>query len=152
TKFPVNETVAAQIDRKVKFSEEGRVVKDVTSFFDSELGVLKWAPSDGEWTILRFGYTTTGKMIHPAQAEGTGYEVDKLDPEAVRFQFEKSLGRIIQDAGNLVGKTFKGIVFDSFEGGYQNWTSKLPEMFEAKMGYSLIRSEEHTSELQSREK
>src|SRR5690606_25022954 len=42
------------------------------------------------------------------------------------------------DAGDLLGRTFKGIVFDGFEGGYQNWTSKLPELFEAKKGYSLI--------------
>lgn len=111
---------------------------DVTRFFDAKTGVLKWAPSAGNWTILRFGYTTTGKIIHPAVEEGTGYEVDKLDPEAITFQFNQSLGRIIKDAGNLVGKTFKGVLYDSFEGGFQNWTANFPAYFTAKNKYELI--------------
>ncbi|WP_257668882.1 glycosyl hydrolase [Parapedobacter tibetensis] len=136
TKYPLNGELSSS-GKSERFSGVDHVL-DVTRFFDRKRGVLSWAPPEGRWTVLRFGYTTTGKKIHPAQDEGTGYEVDKLDPDAVRFQFEKSQGRIIREAGGLVGKTFKGIVFDSFEGGYQNWTDKLPEMFEAKKGYSLI--------------
>src|SRR5690606_25304837 len=59
TKFPVTETVAANKDRKVMFNDEGLMVKDVPRSFDRGLGVLKWPPSDGVWTILRFGYTAT---------------------------------------------------------------------------------------------
>jgi len=113
-------------------------VIDVTSFFDAQTGLLKWAPPAGNWTILRFGYTTTGKIIHPAVEEGTGYEVDKLDTTAITFQFNQSLGRVIKDAGKLKGKTFKGILFDSFEGGFQNWTAMLPQLFAAKNNYQII--------------
>lgn len=92
----------------------------------------------GEWVILRFGYTATGSTVHPASKEGQGSEADKLDAETVAFQFEKSLGRIIKDAGPLAGKSFKGILFDSFEAGFQNWTEHLPTDFSQQKGYDLI--------------
>lgn len=92
----------------------------------------------GEWTLLRFGYTTTGKINHPAVPEGAGLEIDKLDPEAVAFQFERALGRLIKEAGPLAGKTFNGLLFDSFEGGFQNWTQTMPEQFRRMKGYDLI--------------
>lgn len=93
----------------------------------------------GNWTILRFGYTTTGKTNHPAQPEGHGLEIDKLDAAAVAFQFDQSLGRMIREAGPLAGTTFNAILFDSFEGGYQNWTAAMPAEFARLKGYSLLR-------------
>ena len=92
----------------------------------------------GEWVVLRFGFTTTGKTNHPAVPEGHGLEIDKLDAKAVEFQFEQAMGRIIRDAGPLAGRTFNGLLFDSFEGGFQNWTATLPEQFRALKGYDLI--------------
>lgn len=111
---------------------------DLTKDFDPLTGKLKKISlSKGRWTILRFGYTSTGKKIHPAVEEGTGYEVDKLDPAAVTYQFNQSLGRIIKEAGGLTGKTFKGVLFDSFEGGFQNWTDKMPALFRKYNGYDI---------------
>ena len=92
----------------------------------------------GEWVILRFGYTVTGRTVHPASPEGQGSEADKLDADTVAFQFEKSLGRIIKDAGPLAGKSFKGILFDSFEAGFQNWTEHLLTDFSQQKGYDLV--------------
>jgi len=113
-------------------------VIDLSKSFDPATGNLVWKNKPaGRWTILRFGYTTTAHKVHPAVEEGTGYEVDKLDPKAVEFQFNQSLGRIIKEAGNLTGKTFKGILFDSFEGGFQNWTAAVPQEFLQRKGYDL---------------
>ncbi len=92
----------------------------------------------GRWTILRFGFTSTGAKNHPAVPEGHGLECDKLDPDAVAFQFERSVGRIIREAGPLAGKTLTGLLFDSFEAGFQNWTDTLPEQFRAAHRYDLI--------------
>ena len=92
----------------------------------------------GQWVILRFGYTATGSTNHPASPEGKGSEADKLDADTVAFQFEKSLDRIIRDAGPLAGKSFKSILFDSFEAGFQNWTEHLPAEFSKQRGYDLI--------------
>ena len=113
-------------------------VIDLSKNFDPKTGNLVWKNMpEGRWTILRFGYTTTAHKVHPAVDEGTGYEVDKLDPDAVEFQFNQSLGRVIKEAGNLTGKTFKGILFDSFEGGFQNWTEKIPLEFQQRKGYDI---------------
>ena len=92
---------------------------------------------EGKWALLRFGFTSTGSKNHPAVPEGHGLECDKMDPSAAEFQFEKALGRIIREAGPLVGKTFKSILFDSFEGGYQNWTDRMPEYFQKLKGYKI---------------
>lgn len=92
----------------------------------------------GHWVILRFGYTTTGRGNHPAVPEGTGLEIDKLDADAVAFQFEQAVGGIIEEAGPLAGITFNGLLFDSFEAGFQNWTASLPAEFRARKGYDLV--------------
>jgi len=92
----------------------------------------------GKWVILRFGYTATGAQNHPAQPEGHGLEVDKLSVDDVTFQFEHSLGRVIREAGPLAGKTLKGILFDSFEAGFQNWTAKFPDEFKQRKTYDFI--------------
>ncbi len=104
----------------------------------SDDGVLSCNIPEGDWTIIRFGFTTTGRTNHPAVPEGHGLEVDKFDPQAVEFQFKQALSRIITEARPYLGKTFKGILFDSFEGGFQNWTDMFPEKFKAINGYDII--------------
>jgi len=101
-------------------------------------GKLKAQLPQGKWVILRFGYTVTGSDNHPATPEGHGLEVNKLDADAVAFQFDKSLGRIIKEAGPLAGKTFAGILFDSFEAGFQNWTAALPAEFQKQKKYDFV--------------
>lgn len=112
-------------------------VIDLTAKVDAT-GRLAATLPPGGWTILRFGFTTTGKTNHPAVKEGHGLEIDKLDADAVAFQFERSVGRLLKEAGPLAGSTFNALLFDSFEGGFQNWTDTLPEQFHALKGYDLI--------------
>ena len=42
-------------------------------------GTLDWTPPAGDWVVLRMGYSLLGITNHPATAEATGLEVDKLD-------------------------------------------------------------------------
>lgn len=88
----------------------------------------------GKWTLLRIGYTTTGKTNHPAQKEGTGLEVDKMDSDAVQFHFTKSLDQILSAA---TPQAVDGVLIDSWEAGKQNWTRHLPEEFHRLRGYDL---------------
>ena len=104
----------------------------------SDKGVLSCNLPDGRWTVIRFGFTTTGATNHPAVPEGHGLECDKLDAESVKFQFDNALGTIIENADPYLGKTFKGIVFDSFEAGFQNWTTNFLSEFERINGYDLL--------------
>ena len=111
-------------------------VIDLTDKMNAE-GQLRATLPDGDWDIIRFGFTTTGKTNHPAVPEGHGLEIDKFDADAVAFQFEQSMGRIIKEAGPLAGTTYNAILFDSFEGGFQNWTDKFPALFKEQKGYDF---------------
>ncbi|MDR1790041.1 MAG: hypothetical protein LBR12_06885, partial [Opitutaceae bacterium] len=110
-------------------------------------GSLSWEAPPGRWVVLRFGFTTTGRVNHPAPEEGTGLEVDKLDGAAVARHFEGSLGRILREwearpateNKNVVGGGLSGVLCDSWEAGAQNWTDKLPAVFRERRGYDLTR-------------
>ncbi|RRJ96937.1 hypothetical protein Ga0100231_024605 [Opitutaceae bacterium TAV4] len=111
---------------------------NLTQQFSEANGRVEAALPAGRWTLLRFGYTTTGKINHPAQPEGRGLEVDKFDTSAARFHFEKSLGRILDTAAARNGKSVTGVLVDSWEAGLQNWTPAFPDEFRERRGYDLL--------------
>jgi len=73
-------------------------VIDVTKFVQAD-GTLSWDAPAGNWEILRFGYSLTGKKNHPASPEATGLEVDKLDRGAVTRYMENYLDQYAQATG-----------------------------------------------------
>jgi hypothetical protein len=103
-------------------------------------GTLDWTPPAGDWIVLRFGYSLLGISNHPATAEATGLEVDKLDHRFVKQYLDTYLQRYKEAVGPaLIGK--KGIhyiVSDSWEAGTQNWTDRLLEEFQKRRGYDPI--------------
>lgn len=103
-------------------------------------GRLRWDVPDGDWTILRIGHTSTGRMNAPAPQEARGLEVDKLNPEALDKHVEGFLGKIIGDAEKPKGRAdaFSGIHIDSWEVGYQNWTPRFREEFGRLRGYDPL--------------
>jgi hypothetical protein len=107
---------------------------DLTSQMDAD-GRLQWDAPPGDWTIIRFGRTPTGKENHPAEAEGRGLEVDKLSSEASKELWAGMLDDVIAEAGPLAGKSLKQILIDSYEVDCQNWTPRFREEFEKRRGY-----------------
>lgn len=101
-------------------------------------GKLNWTAPAGPWTILRLGYTVTGKDNHPAPPEGTGLECDKLSREAVDAHFAGMMGKVISDAGPLAGKALRQVVIDSYEVDCQNWTPRMREEFKSRRGYAPL--------------
>lgn len=110
-------------------------VLDLTSSFKG--GTLHCTLPEGEWTIIRFGYTITGKMSHPAAWGGEGYEVNKFDAEDVSFQYDKLMALLTDGNREYLGRTFEGILFDSYEASWQNWTSGMFDLFKEYNGYDL---------------
>jgi hypothetical protein len=90
--------------------------------------------------VLRFGYSLLGITNHPATAEATGLEVDKLDRRYVKDYFDKYLDSYKETVGpELMGK--KGIHYvinDSWEAGSQNWTDNMVEQFKKLRGYDPV--------------
>lgn len=113
-------------------------VLNLTSQMDAE-GRLTWDVPEGEWTILRIGYTPTGKDNHPATPDGRGLEVDKLSREALdAFWNDGMMATVLRDIGSLAGKTLNNALLDSYEVGSQNWTPRFREEFRRRRGYDLL--------------
>lgn len=113
-------------------------VVDLTGKMSAD-GTLNWTPPAGDWKIIRFGYSLTGKQNHPAPPEATGLEVDKMDAAAVRAYFEKYLDQYKSASNGLMGaKGLEYMVTDSYEAGQENWTPKMAEEFQKRRGYSLL--------------
>jgi hypothetical protein len=112
-------------------------VVDLTSKLDAD-GRLTWDAPAGDWTILRFGSTSTGSQNEPATDSGRGLECDKMSKEAVDAHFAGMVGKIISDLGPLVGKSFKHVLIDSYEVDTQNWTPRFREEFQKRRGYDPL--------------
>src|SRR3990172_3737164 len=110
---------------------------DLTNNIDS-VGHLIWNVPEGNWTIFRLGYTTTGVTNGPATEEGTGLECDKMDTAALNHHFASFPMKLIEAAGRFKGPTFQYLFIDSWECGFQNWTKDFDSEFERRRGYSLM--------------
>ena len=99
-------------------------------------GVLTWVAPDGNWTVLRLGYTTTAVYNRPASKGGSGLEIDKLSRAAADVHWKNLLNKIISDAEGK--EAFTTILIDSYEVGHQNWTDDFPKQFENLCNYNII--------------
>ncbi len=88
-------------------------IVDLTTKMDSN-GVLRWDIPDGNWTILRVGYTLTGKH-NEGPPGSTGFESDKLSAEATRAYFEGMKNIFFRGREEYLGKTLNSILMDSWE-------------------------------------
>ena len=95
-------------------------------------GTLVWDAPAGDWVVLRVGYRSNGVGNHPSSEFGGGFEVDKLDAEAVARHFDAYVGRF----ADL--KAIVAMLCDSYEVGPQNWTHGFERRFAARYGYSLL--------------
>ena len=105
-------------------------------------GRLAWDVPAGDWTILRIGFTPNGRNNHPAPAEGTGLECDKLSKAAAQAHWDGSMGKILAELGPLAGNVKAGlnnVLIDSYEVGTQNWTQGFETEFLKRRGYDLTR-------------
>jgi len=110
-------------------------VFDLTSKMQPD-GTLNWTPPAGNWVVMRFGYSLLGITNHPASPEGTGLEVDKLNPDDVTQYMNTYLDNYKGAVGDLMGKRgLQYVINDSWEAGAQNWTDNLIAEFTRRRGY-----------------
>ena len=114
-------------------------VIDLTSKMRPD-GSLDWQTPAGNWVVLRFGYSLLGITNHPATAEATGLEVDKLDRRFVKKYMETYLDSYKDAVGpTLMGKRgLRYVVNDSWEAGSQNWTDNMIGQFKRLRGYDPL--------------
>jgi alpha-L-rhamnosidase/Glycosyl hydrolases family 2, sugar binding domain len=113
-------------------------VIDLTSRMNHD-GMIEWTPPEGNWVIVRMGYSLTGHKNSPASPEATGLEVDKLNASYVKAYFNNYLDQYKDATGGLMGK--KGLQYmitDSWEAGTQNWTDNMMAEFSSRRGYDML--------------
>lgn len=112
-------------------------VVDLTEKMNAD-GSLEWDVPEGNWMVMRLGYSLTGRQNHPASPEATGLEVDKLDKEAVRKYINTYLDMYKEATGGLMGtKGLTHMILDSYEAGHMNWTKNFPDEFKKRRGYDI---------------
>ena len=112
-------------------------VIDLTDLMQDD-GTLNWDAPEGDWVVLRMGYSLTGRQNHPASPAGTGLEVDKLDGDAVRRYINTYLDMYQDATGGLMGESgLQYLILDSYEAGHMNWTHNFSEEFEERRGYEI---------------
>lgn len=124
--FPVNLSVIKQEDIIV-----------LMDGLDKE-GKLNQPLPKGEWTVIRFGHTTTGKMNSTAPESGQGLEVDKMSRKALDHFWSLYPAKLIDLSGEYAGNTFKRFEIDSYEAGNQDWTPDMAMEFKRRRGYELL--------------
>jgi len=128
------ETPAVNSEEAIKPDD----VIDLTGMMKSD-GSLEWTAPEGNWLIIRLGYTLTGHRNSPASPEATGLEVDKLSAVHVRDYFNNYLDQYEDATGGLMGKRgLQYMITDSWEAGTQNWTENLIEDFKNHRGYDMV--------------
>ena len=113
-------------------------VVDLTTQLDAQ-GGLRWPAPAGEWTILRIGYTPTGRMQNASTDTGLGLEIDKFSREAMDFHFDKQFSAFLPALRRLGAKGMAGALIDSYEVGQQNWTAGFADEFRKRQGYDLVK-------------
>jgi hypothetical protein len=134
--FVLSAPAASESDRSavVNHSE----LFNLTSALGAD-GHLEWDAPPGDWTILRIGYTPTGRINHPAPPEATGLECDKFSKEALDAHWNGFVQKILDDLGPLAGKKpFNNVLIDSYEVGGQNWSPVFRDEFKKRRGYDPL--------------
>ena len=104
----------------------------------SEDGTVNLRLPEGEWEVVRAGYTINGEYNHPATPTGIGLESDKLDASVTAFHIDSYVSKMVEAAGANAGGVFKYVETDSWECGPQNWTANMPAIFREFVGYDIM--------------
>ncbi len=119
---------------------EPREIIDITDRWRADR-TFQWDVPEGEWTILRTGYTLTGSKWEPYPmgdtfAGGAGYQIDYMNASSLNTYFNY-LGKIALDEASKSGGHLAYLWGDSWEAGKLTWTQDFAEQFRKYRGYGL---------------
>ena len=123
-------------DGKSTYIIEKDDVVNLSSETDIE-GNLKWQAPEGDWSILRIGYTCTNSHVSTSSGDWQGSVLDYMSKAAFDFYWNDVVEPIFKAAGDHVGTTLKFMETDSWECGGMNWTDNFSEEFQNYRGYKL---------------
>ena len=118
-------------------------VTDLTANLKPD-GSFAWDVPEGNWVILRSGYTLTGETwsrwwAYPKGDTfegGAGYEIDYLNTASLEDHFNH-LGKVVIEETKNAGGKLAYLWSDSWECGKLTWTQDFPAQFRRFRGYDL---------------
>ena len=135
--FSVPNCLPLVLDEPMTPGEEDAKLSDVLILKDKmdANGKLVWNAPEGDWTVIRFGYTQSGSHVSTASGQWQGYTLDYLAPDAFVMYWNTVVQPLIDDAGPLAGKVLRYLHTDSWEAGGMNWSLKFIDEFKNRRGY-----------------
>jgi len=112
-------------------------VVDLTARTSAD-GTLSWDVPPGEWIIQRTGMLPTGTKNKPAPPETNGPEVDKMNRAHLKSHFQAYMGELLKRLTPEERRSWKYVVADSYETGFQNWTDGFHHDFQKHYGYDPL--------------
>ncbi len=100
-------------------------------------GTLHWDVPQGDYTIMRFGYSQTGSKNRPAVPAALGWEADKMSKKHMESYIINYTEPLKKELGSLYGTRLNYVMMDSWEAGIQNWTDDMPAEFQKRRGYDI---------------
>ncbi|MEA1877308.1 MAG: glycosyl hydrolase [Bacteroidota bacterium] len=109
---------------------------DLSAMLDAS-GVLTWDAPEGEWSVIRLGYTCTNSHVSTSSNQWKGLVLDYMSKEAFHFYWNDVVAPIFEAAGDHIGTTLKYMETDSWECGGMNWTDQFAAEFTKYRGYEI---------------
>ncbi len=112
-------------------------IVNLTANMDQQ-GNFSWKAPEGEWCIMRIGYTCTDAAVSTSSGNWQGNVLDYMSPKAFDFYWNDVVEPIFTAAGHHVGETLKYMETDSWECGGMNWTDNFADEFKSYRDYELL--------------
>lgn len=114
-----------------------RDVIDISDKVD-EKGNINWQVPEGNYIIMRFGYTGTGIKVSTHSPGGGGLAIDYLSKKAMDLQYDNTVGELLKNLRQQEVHSLKYLHDDSWELGAANWTHDFESLFNEINDYSII--------------
>ena len=112
-------------------------VTDITDKVDAD-GHINWEVPEGNYVIMRFGYTGTGIKVSTHSPGGGGLAIDYMSKEAMDLQYDNTVSKLLQDLKQAGAESLTYLHDDSWELGAANWTHQFDQLFKKANGYSIL--------------
>ncbi|MBD3268076.1 glycoside hydrolase [bacterium] len=120
--------------------EEDTHLHDILDLTDrmNSAGILDWHVPEGNWTVLRFGFTPTNAHVSTYSGEWKGHVVDYLRQSAFDRYWNEIVVPLLAEAGPLKGTVLRQLETDSWECGGMNWSDHFRDDFLKYRGYDPL--------------